>query len=79
MNDIRIGRLTLRLSGLSESEGRRLTALITEGLAAAAVPGAAPQAPGALQVSVNAGAEQGLESLSNQIVSEIVSQLVRSA
>lgn len=79
MDDIRIGRLTLRLSGLSEPEGRRLTALITEGLAAAEVPGAAPQAPRALQVSVNAGADQGLESLSNQIVSEIVSQLVRSA
>lgn len=79
MNDIRIERLALKLTGISEADGRRLAMLITEGLAAAPLSEAPPGAPQALQVSMNAGAEQGLESLSNQIVSELVSQLARTA
>jgi hypothetical protein len=79
MNDIRIDRLALKLTGISEDDGRRLAMLITEGLAAASLSEARPGRAEALQMNLNASATQSLESLSNQIVSELVSQLTRTA
>lgn len=79
MDEIRIDQLTLRLSGLTEHDGRRLVRMITDGLAAAELPPGAPAALGALRVGL-AGADTGdLEALSRHVVRELLRQIQRSA
>jgi hypothetical protein len=75
MDEIRIDRLTLQLSGISESEGRRLAMRITEGLAAAAIPGDVAAAQGAIRVDLSAGS---VDTLPERIVAEVLRQLRRS-
>jgi hypothetical protein len=82
MDEIRIDQLTLKLSGLSEQDGRRLVRLITDGLAAADVPAGASASVDALRVGVaggHPGGPGGIEALSRHVVSEVLRQLQRSA
>jgi hypothetical protein len=79
MDEIRIDQLTLKLSGLTEEDGRRLVRLITDGLAAADVPSGGSASVGAVRVGVAAGHTGGIEALSQHVVSEVLRQLQRSA
>jgi hypothetical protein len=77
MPDLSIERLSLHLSGLSEGEGRRLTRLIADGLAAAAVPHTA-KSHDAMQSKITPRAGCGLQEISDQIVADLLSQLDRT-
>jgi hypothetical protein len=79
MADVSIQRLTLKLSGLSAGDGRRLAERIAEGLAAVALPaGLALLEVEKVQVKAAAGAGQSVDQLAGQIVAEIVRQVQRS-
>jgi len=78
MADITIDRLTLRLSGLSESDGQRLAARIAEGLAAAAPAGGRPRHMDALRVNVAAAPGDGVERIAAQVVADILRQIERT-
>jgi hypothetical protein len=54
MSDIHIDRLTLKLSGLSESEGRRLAMLIAEGLAGVTLPEGVPPRTESIRLDLRA-------------------------
>jgi hypothetical protein len=78
MSNLRIDRLALRLSGVSEAEGRRLAQLLTEGWAEAGLPGAASGDVGALRVQITARPGDSMEWLARQITAEVRRQLERS-
>jgi hypothetical protein len=79
MDDIRVDRLTLKLSGLGESRGRDLAMLITQGLAAAAIEHDGTAAtPPAIKVDLTASTLGSLGLLSERVVAEILRQLERS-
>ncbi len=70
-----IERLTLKLSGLSESDGQRLAQLIAQGLASATISSASLYHIDTLHVNATASPGNGVDTLSKQIVAEIVRQL----
>jgi hypothetical protein len=74
MAEMNIERLTLKLSGISEGDGRRLAHLIAEGLASATISSESPLHIDSLRVNATASAAKG-DMLSKQIVAEIVRQL----
>ncbi len=78
MNDVRIDRLTLRLSGLDAAEGRRLAMLVSEGLAAAALPSGAVSHLGSIRLDLRADPPAGVDALAEQVVRGIVRELSRS-
>lgn len=78
MPEINIGRLTLKLSGLSEGEGQRLARLIAEGLATAPGPTGSSRHLDALQADVSAWPGIETDDLSKQIVADLLRQLDRS-
>lgn len=76
MPDINVDRLSLRISGMRESESRRLAELVAEGLAGSDI-----EARGdvqTLRVGLRSPPGSTLEKLSAQIVSELLSQLGRT-
>jgi hypothetical protein len=75
MTAIAIDRLTLKLSGLSQSDGERLARLVANGLGQASLSGAAANEVAAMSVNVQSDAGNNLNRLSDQIVSEILRQL----
>jgi hypothetical protein len=77
MSDVSIERLSLHLSGLSEGEGRRLTRLIADGLAAASVPNST-ESRDALQSNIKLRSGCSLQEISDQIVADLLGQLERS-
>lgn len=81
MQEIHIDRLILKLSGLSEDEGRRLAIRVSEGLAAADIPNAALENPGALRLDLRAlpRGQSDVDSLARHIVSGLIRELSRSA
>ncbi len=79
MDEIRIDQLTLKLSGLTEQDGRRLVRLITDGLAAADVPSGGSASVSTVRVGVAGGTPGSIEALSQHVVSEVLRQLQRSA
>jgi hypothetical protein len=74
MDDVRIDRLTLKLSGLSEAQGRHLAMLIAQGLASG---GIAPEAADRTKIGVTAAASasEDLSLLSGRVVADILRQL----
>ena len=77
MDELRIDRLTLDVSGLSEAEGARLATLVADRLAVAELP--AEAAPGGvLRVDLRAGAGADLHAISEEIVASIARRLARS-
>ena len=76
MPDMRIDRLTLRLSGFSAEHGRRLARLIAEGLAGASLPGGIDRPAAHLEVSARRGGS--LREISELAVAELVRQLGRA-
>jgi hypothetical protein len=77
VDDIRIDRLALKLSGLTEAQGRRLAMLITAGLAAAREPDAPAEQPAERDDPIHASNDH-LSQLSVRVVSEVLRQLERS-
>ena len=80
MPDMTIERLSLNLSGWSETDGRRLAQMITDGLAAAPVPDGAASRD-AMQSKTTAPAPPAggnMQELSDRIVADLVRQLGRS-
>lgn len=75
MAQITIDRLALKLSGLSASQGRRLTELIAAGLAAAPAPPGAPKRIDTLTVDFAPAPGSSLESLAEQVTNELLKQL----
>jgi hypothetical protein len=77
MPELTIDRLSLRLSGLSELDGRHLARLIAEKLASTSLP---EWDAGYDQMTSSVVAQPGasVHSLAEQIVSEVVRQLDRS-
>lgn len=78
MAQISIERLTLKLSGLSSGEGKRLAHLIAEGLSTASLGAEFPYQIDTLRVKVAASPEDRVDWLSQQVVAEIVGQLQRT-
>jgi hypothetical protein len=75
MPELSVERLALKLSGLSEWEGRRLARMIAEGLGAASLPEGLSRDVGALRLQVEAQPGDALERLAQQIVAEVLRQL----
>jgi len=78
MDDIRVERLALQLSGLTEEHGRHLAMLITQGLAAVAVEPGGGVTQTAIKVDMRASPGSDLSSLSDRIVAEVLRQLERA-
>lgn len=77
MPELTVERLSLRIGGLSESEGRHLASLIADGLAGAEVSGAAGNYP-AMQLKLTARPGNSLPELAEQIVADLIRQLDRT-
>ncbi len=75
MATIAIDRLSLKLSGLSQSDGERLARLVANGLAEASVSETSTHEVSAMSISVQSDAGSNLNRLSDQIVNEILRQL----
>lgn len=78
MTQISIERLTLKLSGLSSGEGKRLAHLIAEGLSTASIAAASSYQIDTLRVKVDARPSDTVDWLSQQVVAEVVGQLERT-
>jgi hypothetical protein len=77
MPQLDIDRLSLRLTGLSEEQGRRLVRLVSEGLAASPL-GDGKGDRAAVQSKQPAPAGTSVEDLSARIVEDLLRQLQRS-
>lgn len=78
MANLHIDRLSLKLSGLSEQDGRRLSRLVAEGLAQADFSSAAPRRVETLPVNLTSPADGNVSRLSEEIVAGILRQLQRT-
>jgi hypothetical protein len=78
MREINIDRLTLKLSGISEGDGRRLAQLIAEGLGTMPISMGGLLHLDAMQVNVGAGPGSSVDMLAKQIVADVLRQLGRS-
>jgi len=78
MPEIQIDRLTLRLSGLSESDGRRLAELIGEGLAAAQFE-SRNEERGHIESRLTMRPGSDIRGMAEQAVADVIRQLQRSA
>jgi hypothetical protein len=78
MEEIRIDRLTLKLSGLTEAEGRSLAERIAQGLAAADTQGIASAPRGSIQVRAEHQPGGDVADLSRLIVRQVLDQLRRT-
>jgi len=77
MPAIHVDRLTLKLEGLSERDGRRLALLVAEALGTAGLT--EPVIRGALQVRLEPRAGEGLDALARRIAADVLRELGRSA
>ena len=75
--NLHLDRLTLRLAGLSEAQGRRLAQLVGEHLACATPPAPAGTAD-AIRVTLEAQPGEALESMAQRIVAQMLRGLVRA-
>jgi hypothetical protein len=78
MDDIRVERLALQLSGLTEAQGRHLAMLIAQGLAAAPLAPDAAATQQSVRVDLTASPKSDLARLSDRVVAEVLRQLERS-
>lgn len=74
MSELVIERLALKLSGLTEPQGRHLARLLTETLAAR-LPAGSAASIGQLQVRVAPSPGEPLETLAERLVAEVLRQL----
>lgn len=77
MPELRIDRLALQLSGVSEWEGRRIAEMIAEGMRVAAPPQGGRRVD-RLGLDLTGRPGEGLEELSGRIVRALLAQLERT-
>lgn len=78
MSTLSIDRLSLRLSGLTESDGKHLAELIAEGLAGANIDaGAADRVSMESRAFVRPGSD--VQGMAEEVVADLIRQLQRSA
>jgi hypothetical protein len=75
MTNLTIDRLTLKLSGLSEDQGKHLAQLIAEGLTSNEISSHSARDAPNLQLNIVAQPNANVDRLANQIVSEVLRQL----
>ena len=75
MDDIRIDRLTLKLSGVTEAEGKRLARRLAEGLARASLPEGAGAAPSAVPIRARVDGSGGMDAATDRAVEAILKRL----
>jgi hypothetical protein len=75
--NLRVDRLTLRLAGISEADGRRLAQLVGEHLAGATPPAAAGSA-GATHLAIEGRPGEALESVAQRIVAGMLQSIARA-
>jgi hypothetical protein len=75
MTTLTIDRLTLKLSGLSQDQGKHLVRLIAEGLASHEISSDSARDAPNLQLKITAPPNASIDWLANQIVSEVLRQL----
>lgn len=75
MNDIRIDRLSLRLSGVHGVDGRQLAELVGQGLAAAGIPAEESITTDSIRIGISARQGEPAPRLAERIVREILRQL----
>jgi hypothetical protein len=75
---ITIDKLTLQLSGLSEEEGRKLARLLAEDLAVVTLPGGCSPDTASVSVNVTQAPGASVNTLSQQIVADLLRQLDRT-
>ena len=76
MADIRIGKLTLKLSGLSRPDSELLARRIAEGLAASDLQGA-PNKIGSISTRVTAPGAGRTDALAEAVIADLVRTLER--
>jgi hypothetical protein len=74
MAELNVDRLSLKLTGLSEEQGRRLVRLIAEGLADSPLGGTTGN-QAAVQSKQTVSSGMSVEALSDQIVRDLLRQL----
>lgn len=77
MSELHVDRLSLRVAGVSEADGRRLAELVCTGLASATPPAGASSAD-SLSVSVSERRGEPLELLAQRIVNEMLASFGRA-
>jgi hypothetical protein len=75
--NLHIARLSLRVANLAEADGRRLAQLVGNRLAGATLS-APVKTTDAMRVAINAQPDEGLESLAQRIVAEMLNGLVQT-
>lgn len=78
MPTVTVDRLGLRLSGLTESDGRHLARLIAEGLASASID-ASVVAHNDMQSNLTVRPGSDVQGMADEVVADLVRQLQRSA
>jgi hypothetical protein len=77
MPQLNVDRLTLKVSGVSERDGRRLAVLVAEAISAGD-----PAAPfvllGAIRVNLERRSGEGLDALAQRVAAGVLSRLRRS-
>jgi hypothetical protein len=89
MSDIHIDRLTLKLEGVSEADGRRLAMLVAAGLAGVALPDGVPPRTESIRLDLrarpsakaggdpHAGEGASMDMLAEQVVTGVLRELSR--
>jgi hypothetical protein len=78
MDDIHIDRLTLRVSGITEAEGRELAEAVARDLAASGLEAIAARSYGTVQVKAEHPGGGDIRALSRRIVRGVLDQLRRA-
>jgi hypothetical protein len=75
MTELNIDRLTLKLSGISKLDGKRLAHLITDRLANSDISSLSNRASPQIQINMSSPVNNNVDWLAQQIVTEILRQL----
>lgn len=77
MSELSIDRLTLKLAGVSEADGRRLATLVAERLAATDLPASTAARVASIRLDLRADPRTPIEALTEQVVEGVVRELLR--
>jgi hypothetical protein len=78
MPTVTVDRLSLRLSGLTESDGRHLARLIAEGLASASIDASVVD-HNDMQSGLTVRPGSDVQGMAEEVVADLIRQLQRSA
>jgi hypothetical protein len=78
MSQVRIDRVALKLTGFTESEGRRLGELVARGLGDADLGSLSELTVGRLEIAARASGNDDVPDISRRIVNEVLARFRRS-